>query len=180
MSNLNPVRRVVTGLDSDGKSYIAEDGPPPAVRVVPERPGYIVSNIWATGAAPSPVDAPDRIAAHKGVSPPEGGTVIRIIDYPPEPADRAELARQLKASFGQLFDDADQSHSLDIHPGMHETDTVDYAIVLEGEIYAVMEKGETLLKAGDVLVQRGTNHAWSNRSGAMCRLAFILIAAERT
>ena len=58
---------------------------------------------------------------------------------------------------------------------MHITDTVDYAIILFGEMYAVMEEGETLMKAGDVLVQRGTNHAWSNRSGDVCRVAFILI-----
>jgi uncharacterized cupin superfamily protein len=62
---------------------------------------------------------------------------------------------------------------------MHITDTVDYAIVLFGEIYAVLEDGETLMRAGDVLVQRGTNHAWSNRSGAVCRIAFILIDGQR-
>ncbi len=58
---------------------------------------------------------------------------------------------------------------------MHKTDTVDYAIVMSGEIVAVMDDGETLLKAGDVLIQRGTNHAWSNRSDAFCRIAFVLI-----
>src|ERR671934_195087 len=61
------------------------------------------------------------------------------------------------------------------HPGMHITDTIDYAIILFGEMYAVMDDGETLMRAGDVLVQRGTNHAWSNRSGQVCRVAFILI-----
>jgi quercetin dioxygenase-like cupin family protein len=64
------------------------------------------------------------------------------------------------------------------HPGMHKTDTVDYAIVLSGEIWALMDEGETLLKAGDCLVQRGTNHAWSNRSNQPCLVAFILISAQ--
>ena len=64
------------------------------------------------------------------------------------------------------------------HPGFHKTDTIDYAIVLSGEIYALMDEGEVLLKAGDVLVQRGTNHAWSNRTEAPCCIAFVLIDAE--
>jgi quercetin dioxygenase-like cupin family protein len=64
------------------------------------------------------------------------------------------------------------------HPGMHKTATVDYAIVLSGEIYAVMDEGETRLRAGDTLVQRGTNHAWSNRSETPCLVAFILVSAS--
>ena len=64
------------------------------------------------------------------------------------------------------------------HPGMHRTRTLDYAIVLSGEIYAVLDEGEVLLKAGDVLVQRGTNHAWSNRSARPCRIAFVLVDAS--
>jgi quercetin dioxygenase-like cupin family protein len=64
------------------------------------------------------------------------------------------------------------------HPAMHKTATVDYAIVLSGEIWALLDEGETLLRAGDVLVQRGTNHAWSNRSAAPCLVAFILVSAS--
>ena len=63
--------------------------------------------------------------------------------------------------------------------GFHQTDTVDYALVLEGEVYAVLDEDETLMRAGDVLIQRGTHHAWSNRSDKPCRMAFILIDAER-
>jgi quercetin dioxygenase-like cupin family protein len=65
------------------------------------------------------------------------------------------------------------------HPGFHQTDTVDYAIVLEGEVWAILDEAETLLKAGDVLIQRGTFHAWDNRSEAVCRVLFVLIDAER-
>jgi quercetin dioxygenase-like cupin family protein len=65
------------------------------------------------------------------------------------------------------------------HPLMHRTDTVDYGIVLSGEIYLVLDKQETLLKAGDVVVQRGTNHAWSNRSDKPCRMAFILVDGKQ-
>ena len=64
------------------------------------------------------------------------------------------------------------------HPGFHQTDTLDYAICLEGEVWAVLDEGETLMKAGDVLIQRGTYHAWSNRGDKPCRMAFVLIDAE--
>lgn len=173
------VRRVVTGFDDTGRSTIVTDGPAPAIKSVPGRPDYYSTNVWRTGAAPVDIAEPDLIEAHIGVSPPENGTVLRVIDFPPEPKDPQERARQLAASFGQIFDDADTSQSGEIHPGMHQTDTVDYAIVLEGEIVAVLEESETVLKAGDILIQRGTNHAWSNQSGASCKVAFILIDGRR-
>ncbi|MFT5485104.1 MAG: hypothetical protein ACI9JL_001504 [Paracoccaceae bacterium] len=174
------VRRVVTGFDETGRSTIVSDNHSPAIKSVPGRPDYYSTNVWRTGAAPVDITEPDLIEAHVGVSPPEKGTVLRVIDFPPEPKDPAERARQLKASFGNIFDDADTSHSSDIHPGMHQTDTVDYAIVLEGEIVAVLEESETVLKTGDILIQRGTNHAWSNQSGASCKVAFILIDGQRS
>lgn len=173
------VRRVVTGFDAAGRSTIVSDGPSPAIKAVPGRPDYYSTNIWRTGAAPVEITEPDLIGDHAGVSPPEKGTVLRVIDFPPEPKDPAERARQLEASFGKIFGDADTSHGSEIHPGMHQTDTVDYAIVLEGEIVAILEEAETLLKTGDILIQRGTNHAWSNQSGASCKVAFILIDGER-
>ena len=64
------------------------------------------------------------------------------------------------------------------HPGFHATDTVDYAICLEGEVWVVLDEDETLMRPGDVLIQRGTYHAWSNRSDKICRMLFILIDAE--
>jgi hypothetical protein len=173
------VRRVVTGFDEAGNSTIVEDGKSPHIKSVPERPGYYSTNIWRSGAAPVSVAEPDQISGHIGVSPPANGTVLRVIEFPPEPQDLEEKTRQIKATFGEIFQDADQSHSQELHPGMHQTDTVDYAIVLEGEIVAMMEKAETILKTGDILVQRGTNHAWSNRSEHPCKVAFILIDGQR-
>lgn len=82
----------------------------------------------------------------------------------------------------QRFAQYGEAHALDAkpqrHPGFHRTDSVDYAIVLEGEVWALMEVGETLMRAGDVLVQRGTNHTWANRSDRPCRIAFVMIGAE--
>lgn len=171
-------RRVVTAIDDEGNSYIAEDGPTPAVRTVDARPGYVVNNLWITGAAPDVVGAPDGIEGHEGVLPPKGGTVLRIIEYPPDPEDPEEMARQFAGMFGKLFDDADRPGDAMKHPGMHTTETVDYAIVLEGELTAIMENDETVLRAGDVLIQRGTNHAWSNRSGKPAKAAFVLISGR--
>jgi len=172
---LPPIRRVLTADDASGRSSIVEDGPSPAVRLVPERPGYRVTNLWRTVAAPALVSAHDSIAEHRGVLPPPGGTVLRIIDFPPEPQDPAELQRQLQATFGSMFSDASHAPRPGEHPGMHRTATVDYALMLAGELVAIMDKGETVLRAGDVLVQRGTQHAWANRSGQPARVAFVLI-----
>jgi len=170
-----PIRRVVTGDDSEGRSFFVEDGPSPSVHEVPQRPGYRVSNLWRTVGASPPVDAPDSIAAHQGVAPPPGGTVLRVIDFPPEPQDPQELERMLHATFASMYRDAQHAPRPGEHPGMHRTTTVDYALMLQGELVAITDKGETTLRAGDVLIQRGTRHAWANRSGQPARMAFILV-----
>jgi mannose-6-phosphate isomerase-like protein (cupin superfamily) len=178
--NLPDIRRIVTDDDEQGHSRIAEDAPATAIRTVSQRPGYRSVNIWRTDSAPAPISASDTIASHKGILPPKGGgTILRIIDFPPEPSDPEELKRVVHATFGGIYQDAQHDKREGKHPGMHRTETVDYAIILEGEIYAVMDEGETLMRAGDVLIQRGTNHAWANRSNSTARVAFILIDGRR-
>lgn len=171
-----PVRRVVTGHDAQGRSVVVDDGPSPAQKTVPGRPGYRVTNLWRTHAG-GRVDAEDAIAAHEGVLPPPGGTVLRIIEWPVEENTPEALQERLERTFRALYPDADHRPQSDRHPGMHATRTVDYALVLEGEIVAVMEDGERVLRAGDVLIQRGTMHAWANRSGRPVKMAFILVDA---
>lgn len=173
---LPDIRRIVTQDDAQGHSRIVEDALAAAIRTVSERPGYRAVNVWRTESAPAPINAPDSVAVHKGISPPKGGgTILRVIDFPPEPSDPDELRRIVHATFGDMYRDAQHDKREGKHPGMHRTETVDYAIVLEGEIYAVMDEGETLMRAGDVLIQRGTNHAWANRSQKTARIAFVLI-----
>jgi hypothetical protein len=174
-----PIRRIVTGHDPEGRSCIIEDGPSPAVRFVPERPGYRVTNLWRTVGSPAEINARDSITEHQGVAPPANGTVIRIIDIPPEAPDPDERKRQAAATFGKLFADADHHLHDQRHPGMHITESVDYAIILEGELTAILDKDETVMRTGDVLIQRGTNHAWANRSGKMARVLFVLVAGKR-
>lgn len=171
---LDPVRRVLTANDAEGRSFISEDGETPAVHTVAGRPGFRSANIWRTIDSPTPIGADDTITEHVGVQPPARGTVFRVIDFPPRPQDPEERRRQASASLDTLFADARHEAAHD-KPGMHITDSIDYAIVLSGTITAIMDEGETDLRAGDVLIQRGTNHGWENRTGDMARVAFILI-----
>lgn len=175
---LPPPRRILTAIDGEGRSFLAEDGAGPAEFTFPGTP-FRSANIWRTQAAPGAVEAADDIAAHHGVLPPPGGTVLRVIDFPPQQGTRAEQAELAKGVFAALYPDADHHEGSDRSPGMHTTDTVDYAIVLAGEIVAVMDRDETTMRAGDILIQRGTAHAWENRSAAMARVAFVLIDATR-
>jgi hypothetical protein len=180
MKELPPPRRIVTGYTKEGKSTIVEDGPPHLTRTAQHRPGFKNSNLWTTSATPACVLEEDRSGSHEGIYPPKNGTVIRVIDIPPEGNDPAALERALGSMTNSVFPDRDRIKADKTkHPGMHITDTVDYAIILSGEMYAVLEEKETLMKAGDILIQRGTNHAWANRSTEICRVAFILIDGER-
>jgi len=175
---LPPIRRVVTGVDSRGKAIIASDGLPPIIRTSEHRPGFSAREIWITGAMPAstrekgePTDRP------RSIQPPPNGTVCRIADFPPDATfiGKVDRAKAIAAYADQGSPEAVAGNENAPHPFMHKTETVDYGIVLSGEIYLVLDESETLLKAGDVVVQLGTNHAWSNRSNGYCRMAFILV-----
>ena len=178
-SALPPIRRVVTADDANKRSRIVEDAPAASIRTVAERPGYRAVNVWRTEHTPAKINSADSTAKHHGVLPPKNGTILRICDFPPEPKDPKELEKRLKATFGGIYSDANNNRDVRRHPGMHKTHSVDYGIVLEGEIWAVMDEGETLMRAGDVLIQRGTNHAWANRSQNTARIAFVLMDGKR-
>jgi quercetin dioxygenase-like cupin family protein len=176
---IKPVRRLVTGVDEQGKSFFTDDSAPTSVRSVPERPGYYAHEVWISTSAPAKINEGDMTGLVKTVAPGNGGAILRVIDFPPESKDPAERERGMRATFAKLYKDADHKPENSPHPGMHETETLDYAIVLSGEIVAVMDKEERLMKTGDILIQRGTNHAWANRSDAPCRICFVLIDGKR-
>lgn len=178
-TQLPTYRRIITEDDAQGRSRIVDDEIPRNTRTVAERPGYRVANIWRMCESPGDVSAPDSILDHVGVMPPANGNVIRVIDYPPDPADQAALRAMQDATFGSMFNDAQRDGQQHVHPGMHRTDTVDYAIVMQGEMVAIMDDGETTMRAGDILIQRGTNHAWANRSGKPARIIFVLVDGHR-
>jgi quercetin dioxygenase-like cupin family protein len=174
---------VITGFDAEGMSVFESDAPAEP-HVNPLRPAMRSYNVWGTSAIPCPMEEPDQSGASRGIMPPRNGSVLHIIDYPPEPSNPAEREKYLK-EMRERVKNANRAPEPGVrrfpegpHPGMHETDTIDYAIVLHGEIYAIMDKGEKLLKTGDVLMQRGTPHGWSNRSNDYCRVAFVLVESQ--
>jgi mannose-6-phosphate isomerase-like protein (cupin superfamily) len=175
-------RRVVTGHDADGKAVISDDSVPPYSHLIGGPGGPTFIEVWNTRETPVVIEQdfiePTERALMLG--PPKGGTRLRIIDFPPESAAIRQLtADGASAAFAQMGDAAAAgTHSGAPHPLMHRTQTVDYGIVLEGELTMIMDRGETTVRAGDIVVQRGTNHAWSNRSGANCRVAFVLIDGQ--
>jgi quercetin dioxygenase-like cupin family protein len=141
------IRRVVTGHDEAGRSYVTIDddlGP----ELESERKGMAAAVAWATDRLPADNMQPgDPAPGVRQTSLPQG-SVFRIIEYQPGVAARR-----------------------------HRTSSIDYAIVLSGEIWMLLDEGEVLLKAGDMLVQRGTLHNWENRGTEPCVIAFILIGA---
>jgi cupin domain len=168
------VRRIVTGVNGAGRSYIVSDTRFPRTDVAPGQAVRV--GLWTTDSArPSNEGTQDPVP--DGVimrTPPahRGGSVIRITDIPPD-TSHAYDPDTLRQRGCKTTPDRSARH-----PGFHATDTVDYAICLEGEVWAVLDDDETLMRPGDVLIQRGTYHAWSNRSDRICRMLFVLIDAE--
>jgi len=170
------VRRLVTGHDTQGKSCFLLDEAATSVLAVDSMGGLGITDLWETFDAPADntgtADSADR-AVH--LEPGARGTIFRIVDFPPDAAwkDQADVEA--------AFDAIGAAHAADhasTEPGMHKTATVDYAFVIEGEIWAVMDTDERLMQAGDALVQRGTNHAWANRTDQVCRVLFVLAGAH--
>ena len=177
-----PVRRVVTGHDQNGKAIVMSDGPAPFVHVNAVNPEWYSTDIWRTKATPAPIVAmaAETTLGPRRQLPGKNGTVLRINHYPPESeAVRSMDAEASRKTFAALGNEKAATFGKGgRHPLMHRTETIDYAIVLSGEITMVMDETDVHLKAGDVLVQCGTNHAWSNRSNAPCVIAFVLIDGE--
>ena len=172
------IRRVVTGHDARGKSIFIMDGPSPNVRGAGVA-GVVSTDLWKTYATPASNKGNDEgLDGSFRLPPPKGGSVFRVVAYPPDALRFAAMDKANPAAETASGMEAARDKSNPRHRGFHKTDTVDYAIVLSGEIVAMMDEGETTLKAGDVLVQRGTNHAWSNRTNETTYIAFILIDAE--
>jgi hypothetical protein len=171
-------RRVVTGHNAEGKSIFIEDAPTP--HVFQRNPGSaVVMELWETNSTPADISGnDDAITRGFRLPPPTNGSVFRIIEYPPDSARLKALAAERAGpdDGSGWLQAADKGPAR--HLGFHKTSSIDYAIVLSGEIYALMDEGEVLLKAGDVLIQRGTNHAWSNRTEEPCYVAFVLIDAD--
>lgn len=168
-----PFRRFVTGHDAAGRSVFLNDFAAPNVHS--RGAGAVrVTEMWESASTPADNHGDADPTAHAfRLPPPANGSVFRVIEYPPDSQRLPALARD-HAGTDQSFYKGQSRH-----PGFHKTDSLDYAIVLSGEIWALMDEGEVCLNAGDCLIQRGTNHAWSNRTEATAVVAFVLIDAKQ-
>lgn len=178
------VRRIVTGHNKEGKAIILSDATAGRTYMIGGPDGAKFHEVWTTGQSPALIDSIAAEPEETGLvlAPPKGGTRIRVIDFPPEGDEirqltKDEAGKHFKSMGGENASNAGQGAP---HPLMHRTATVDYGIVLEGEMTLVVDEGEVTIKAGDLIIQRGTNHAWANRSGKRCRMAFILIDGQFT
>lgn len=176
-----PLRRVVTGFDKAGNSVVVQDSD--CDFILDKSPAWIVTDLWTTSDDPA-ADAAKEEACTNEISlmPPTGGSVFRVVQFAPDKDYMGKWdADSAFASVGHHTNDSDSQASdkaagkTGRPKGMHKTDTVDYAIVMSGQIWLVMDEGEVLLKAGDILIQRATNHGWSNRGDSPALVAFALL-----
>jgi hypothetical protein len=169
---IEKTRRVVTGFDADGKSIVAIDGPPGSIL------GGL-GEVWVTdGMADNSVRG-DLAKRPVILEPPAGGSICRFFVLPPENQNLSakEIEEQTAAGFKAMGGEhcrPDTSRG----PGMHTTRTIDYIVLLEGEVTLILDKGEVALKPFDVVVQRGTNHAWVNHGSKRALLVAVLIDAK--
>jgi mannose-6-phosphate isomerase-like protein (cupin superfamily) len=170
------VKRVVTGHNSAGQSVILYEDRGLNVTHIPSWKGLYVTELWVTNEAPvnnsGDADLSLRPMKH---DPDSMGSIFRLVEIPPE----SETTFDAKGIFEELGSSTKPTEEdSSTHPTMHKTNSIDYLVVVSGQMYMVMEDGETLLNQGDCVVQRGTNHAWVNKSDKPCLLAAVLIDAE--
>jgi hypothetical protein len=152
-----PVRRIVTGHDAHGRALIVSDEPCPHVHAIMDRTDFGWTELWSTAVPADNGTQLDPVSVQPVLQPEPGTLAFRVVEFPPDKSPaRAER---------------DRAH-------FHRTRSVDFAIVLSGEIWGVFDRGEVLMRPGDTLIQRGTNHEWQNRSGHPARVAFVLIDAK--
>jgi mannose-6-phosphate isomerase-like protein (cupin superfamily) len=173
-----PVRRIVTIDDADGRSKPLSIGPVLDVGRDPARPGYASSHIWAAGIHAREADV-RKVRTHPAIEPPSKGSICRVVTFPPDAVYAGKVGAAEVAAF---FAAAGSPHASTYspkapHPYMQKTQTLDFCLILEGSITLVLDTQEVDLEAGDTVIQRGTNHAWSNRSSEPCVIAFTLIDA---
>jgi mannose-6-phosphate isomerase-like protein (cupin superfamily) len=170
------IRRVVTGLDANNKAVVLFDSQVPLKAGPTPNP---VLNLWITDSLPPGFSFKDDSAAKPiGLSPPDNGSVIRIVEFRPlDPAVEAKMDPNLMM---KVVGDHAPARGLPVtHPLMHRTRTLDYAVILSGEIDMMLDDSTVHVKAGDVIIQQATNHAWINRGREPCRILFVLMDSKQ-
>lgn len=170
------IRRVITTHDANGKAIVQSDGPAPNVRRR-EATGIVSTLLWVLDGVPARYAEGDDFAAREiGIPPPPKGVVFRIVEFPPLPTLDAAAMRRLEQDSGLAAHR--KPGEAPRHPFMHRTRSVDFGIILSGEVDMLLDDSEVHCRAGDVVIQQATNHAWVNRGSEPCRIAFILIDGE--
>jgi mannose-6-phosphate isomerase-like protein (cupin superfamily) len=172
---VKPIRRVVAGNDDRGVAVALSDGPSPDVRLDPARPGFASTRLWVTEATPARVKGiRETLHLPHTIEPPPNGSVCRVVEFPPEASYISKVsAADVAAYFAAMGSPgASTAKAGAPHPYMQRTRSFDFCYVLEGEITLVLDTEEVHLKEGDTVIQRGTSHAWSNRSDKPCIVVF--------
>jgi len=175
----NTTRRVVTGHDMSGKSVFVLDGSPPRTVMFGTLPGFKIRELWTTEAIPMiPVPKGDPTVGMKSFVPKPGGSRFKLVVFPPgeqEEFDPDAFRREYREKVPGLAETMEEEDL-----AMHTTDTIDYGVIVRGEIMLELDYGATVtLKAGDCFIQNGTRHAWHNRGTEPCLMAVVLVGAER-
>jgi mannose-6-phosphate isomerase-like protein (cupin superfamily) len=175
IAHASEVRRVVTTLDANNKSTTLADS---QVTLSVSASGNGSANLWLTNSSPPGFSFTEDTGKPTGLNPPDNGTVLRVVEFPPlKPGEEAALPPGLMM---KIVGDHAPARGVPVsHPLMHRTRTVDYAIIMSGEIDMMLDDKTVHLKAGDVVVQQATNHAWLNHSTEPCRVIFVLMDSKQ-
>jgi len=171
------MRRIITGHNQEGRSIITLDGPP--ARSIGEDVGGLFE-IWNTdGDAIDTTDSIDRADSDIVLSPPNNGSKFRYFQINPTPEGvPMELMQEIAADAFERIGAAHHRIDTSKHPAMHKTDTIDYIILLKGDVTLILDEEEVRLEPHDVVVQRGTNHAWVNNGTEPALLIAVLIDSD--
>lgn len=169
---VKPARRIVTVDNEKGQGTLVSDGPAPDVRTDSARPGYAAARLWVTDGTPSKIIT-ETLDLPNALVPPAGGSVCSVVTFPPDANWQGKVgAAEVQAFFRNLGEPNASTYSASApHAYMMKTRTVDFCLVLEGEITLVLDTQAVPMKAGDIAIVRGSNHAWSNHSNNPARLA---------
>ena len=167
------IRRVVTGLDDKNHAVVLFDSRMP---LKSDSPVLSSTNFWITDSTPPSLSMQDTAGRPIGVSPPDNGTKFRLVEFAPlDPATESKLPPEM------IMKGVSHPPAKGItvkHPMMHRTRTLDYAVILSGEIDMMLDDTSVHLKQGDVIVQQATNHGWVNHGTQPCRILFVLMDSK--
>jgi quercetin dioxygenase-like cupin family protein len=162
---VKPQRRIITIDKEPGKSTLVADSFSPEVILDPARPGFALQRMWVIDSHPAKI-VPETLQLPNILVPPKTGTVLNVFTFPPDSQWSGKVDKAQVEAFYKTVRASEicTSGTIPNHPYSQKSDTVDFCLVTEGEIFLILDTKETLLKAGEIAVIRGGNHAWSNRS----------------